>query len=126
VGYILLEDGAKFGGDMAIPDQRALELAGGCDACVSIISATAAPDNNHQRAGNNAKKWFQSLGADNVVVLRLIDRVSANDPAIAAALNASQLIYMLGGFPHYLGQTLSESAACQAMLAAHETGMVNT
>jgi cyanophycinase len=122
VGYILLEGGAEFGGDMAIPDRRALELAGGLDVRISIIPAAAAPDNNHQRAGRNGMRWFQSLGATNVLVLPLIDKASANDPKVVAALPRSQVVYMLGGFPHYLGQTLSESAAWQAMLAAHEAG----
>jgi cyanophycinase len=124
VGYILLEGGAEFGGDMAKPDRRALQLAGRFDAHVSIIPAAAAPNNNHQRAGDNAKKWFQGLGAADVVVLPLIDNVSANDPAMVDVLEKSRIIYLLGGFPNYLGQTLSQSAAWQAMVAAHETGAV--
>ena len=62
MGYIVLEGGAEFGGEMAAPDRRALELAGGLDVPVSIIPTAAAPDNNHQRAGENGKRWFQSLG----------------------------------------------------------------
>jgi cyanophycinase len=68
--------------------------------------------------------WFQSLGATNVVVLPLIDNVSAKDPTLVAVLRRSQVIYMLGGFPHYLGQTLLESAAWQAMLTAYEEGAI--
>jgi cyanophycinase len=123
-GYILLEGGAEFGGAMAKPDLRALELAGGLDAPVSIIPTAAAPDSNHQRAGENGKKWFQGLGATAPVVLPLIDRASANDPTIVDALEKSRMIYLLGGFPHYLGQTLSQSAAWQAMLVAHQAGAV--
>ncbi len=124
MGYILLEGGAEFGGDMAIPDRRALELAGGPNVRISIIPTAAAPDNNHHRAGQNGVVWFQSLGATNVVVLPLIDQTSANDPEVAAALNKSQLIYLLGGFTHYLGQTLLRSAAWQAMLDAFNTGAI--
>ncbi len=124
MGYILLEGGAEFGGDMAKPDRRALELAGGCNARISIIPAAAAPDDNYRRAGDNGKRWFQSLGAANVVVLPLIDSLSANDSVIVDALKKSQMIYLLGGFTHYLGQTLSESAAWQAMLFAHDNGAV--
>ena len=122
--YILLEGGAEFGGEMAQPDRRALELAGGLDAPVSIIPTAAAPDNNHQRAGESGKSWFQGLGATHVDVLPLIDNASANDPALVDALNKSRMIYLLGGFPHYLGQALSRSAAWQAMLAAHQAGAV--
>ncbi len=44
-GYILLEGGAEFGGLMSEPDLRAIQLAGGPDAPISIIPTAAAPDN---------------------------------------------------------------------------------
>ena len=31
-GYLLLEGGAEFGGQMALADQRTIDLAGGLDA----------------------------------------------------------------------------------------------
>src|SRR5215469_1394449 len=123
-GYLLLEGGAEFGGQMAIPDRRAIELAGGSAALISIIPTAAAPDNNHQRAGRNGVSWFQSLGATQVQLLPLIDKASANDPAIAGSISQSRMIYMLGGFTTYLGQTLAGSASYQAMLAAYEAGAV--
>jgi len=48
---ILLEGGLNSAGQMAEPDRRAIELAGGLDAPVGIIPAAAAADNNHERAG---------------------------------------------------------------------------
>jgi cyanophycinase len=123
-GYILLEGGAEFGGRMSEPDRRTLELAGGPDAPISIIPTAAAPDNNHQRAGNNGVNWFRSLGAHHVEALPLIDKASANDPAITTVIGQSRLIYLLGGFTGYLGETLSGSASWQAMLAAYEAGAV--
>lgn len=123
-GYILLEGGAEFGGQMAVPDRRAIELAGGFDARISIVPTAAAPDNNHERAGRNGQRWFSSLGAKQVDVLPLVDRDSANQPAIVEALRASRLNYLLGGFTHYLGQTLAGSAGWQAMLAAYEKDAV--
>ena len=123
-GYIVLEGGAEFGGQMAKPDQRALELAGGPQARISIIPTAAAPDNNSQRAGRNGVNWFTHLGASNVEALPLIDKASANDSGIVTALRQSQLIYLLGGFTGYLGQTLLGSASWQAMLSAYENGAV--
>jgi cyanophycinase len=123
-GYILLAGGAEFGGRMAEADLRAIELAGGLDARISIIPTAAAPDNNHERAGHNGVRWFERLGARNVGTLPLIDRESAERPAIAALLRESRLIYLLGGFPHYLGQTLLGSASWQAIVAAHQAGAV--
>src|SRR6266487_3092110 len=123
-GYILLEGGAEFGGRMAEPDRRAIALAGGFDAPISIIPTAAAPDDNHRRAGNNGVNWFKSLGATHVESLPLIDKVSANDLLIVNAISKSRLIYMLGGFTGYLGETLKNSASWQAMLQAYSNGAV--
>jgi cyanophycinase len=124
MGYLLLEGGAEFGGRMRDPDLKAIELAGGFDALIRIIPTAAAPDNNHQRAGNNGIRWFQSLGAKNVLSLPIIDKVSANDKNLAKSLRDAKLIYMLGGFTGYLGETLKESAAWEAVLEAYRDGAV--
>jgi len=124
MGYLLLEGGAEFGGRMRDPDLKAIELAGGFDAPIRIIPTAAAPDNNHQRAGNNGIRWFQSLGAKDVVSVPLIDKISANDESIAKSLREAKLIYMLGGFTGYLGETLKESAAWEAVLEAYHDGAV--
>jgi cyanophycinase len=124
MGYLLLEGGAEFGGRMRDPDLRTIELAGGFDAPIRIIPTAAAPDNNHQRAGNNGIRWFQNLGARDVISLPLIDKASANAPKIAQSLHDAKLIYLLGGFTHYLGQTLKDSLAWQAALDAYHNGAV--
>jgi cyanophycinase len=124
MGYLLLEGGAEFSGRMADPDRKAISLAGGRDATISIIPAAAAPDNNHQKAGQNGVRWFQRLGAARVSTLPLIDRSSADDPEIAEALTKSKLIYLLGGFPRHLAQTLSGSRSWQAILTAYRSGAV--
>jgi cyanophycinase len=124
MGYLLLEGGAEFGGRMREPDLRAIELAGGFDAPIRIIPTAAAPDNNHQRAGNNGIRWFQNLGAKDVVSLPLVDKVSANDEKIAESLRSAKLIYMLGGFTGYLGETLAGSAAWDAVLESYQAGAV--
>ena len=124
MGYLLLEGGAEFGGRMRDPDLRAIELAGGFDAPIRIIPTAAAPDNNHQSAGNNGIRWFQSLGAKNVVSVLLIDKLSANDEQIAKSVREAKLIYMLGGFTHYLGQMLKDSLAWEAVLEAYRHGAV--
>jgi len=124
MGYLLLEGGAEFGGEMREPDLKAIELAGGFDAPIRIIPTAAAPDNNHQRAGNNGVRWFKSLGAKDVISVPLVDKVSANDEKIAESLRSARLIYMLGGFTGYLGETLQGSAAWDAVLEAYQAGAV--
>src|SRR5215212_11721039 len=101
MGILLLEGGAEFGGKMREPDLEAIQRAGGFDAPIRIIPTAAAPDHNHQRAGNNGIRWFQSLGAKDVGSLSLIDKASANDEIIAKSLREAKLIYMLGGFTGY-------------------------
>src|SRR6185437_3626307 len=96
----------------------------GRDAPISILPTAAAPDHNHQRAGANGERWFRSLGARQVSVVPLIDQASANDAAIATALRQSRLIYLLGGFPGYLAQTLAGSASWAALLDAYAAGAV--
>jgi cyanophycinase len=124
MGHLLLEGGAEFGGRMRDPDLRALELAGGFDAPFRILPTAAAPDRNHIRAGGNGVRWFKSLGARDVESVPLIDKASANDMAIAQSLREAKLIYMLGGFTHYLGQTLKDSLAWKAALEADRNGAV--
>jgi cyanophycinase len=124
MGYLLLEGGAEFGGRMSEPDLRAIELAGGSDAPICIIPTASAPDNNHKRAGNNGIRWFKSLGAKNVFTVDVIDSVTSNDDSLAASIRNSRLIYLLGGFPRHLGETLANSACWQAALDAYKAGAV--
>ncbi len=124
MGTLLLEGGAEFGGGMRDPDLKAIELAGGFSAPIRIIPTAAAPDNNHQRAGNNGIRWFESLGARDVRSLPLVDTVSADDNSIVKSLREAKLIYMLGGFTGYLGETLKGSAAWEAVLEAYHLGAV--
>ncbi|HXD11682.1 MAG TPA: Type 1 glutamine amidotransferase-like domain-containing protein [Anaerolineales bacterium] len=124
MGYLLLEGGAEFGGRMRDPDLKAIELAGGLNAPIRIIPTAAAPDNNHQRAGNNGIRWFQSLGAKDVTSVPLLSKIRADDKNIAQALRGAKLIYLLGGFTHYLGQTLKDSLAWQAAMEAYQDGAV--
>src|SRR5512144_3039537 len=109
MGYLLLEGGAEFGGRMRDPDLKAIQLEGGFEAPIRIIPTAAAPDNNLQRAGNNGVRWFQSLGARDVHSLPIVDKVSASNADIAKSLRDAKLIYMLGGFTGYLGETLKGS-----------------
>ena len=123
-GYLLLEGGAEFGGKMAEPDRRAMTLAGGVDAQISIIPTAAAPDDNYRRAGDNGVNWFKGLGATRVEWLPIIDRASAGDVRNANTLFRSRLIYMLGGFTGYLGETLKGSVCEDAMRRAYDGGAV--
>lgn len=124
MGIIVLEGGSEFGGRMSEPDLHAIDLAGGLDVPICILPTAAAADNNHKRAGNNGIRWFKSLGATNVFTVDVINSVSANDKSLAASILNSKLIYLLGGFPRYLGETFANSLCWQAALEAHQKGAV--
>jgi cyanophycinase len=124
MGTLLLAGGAEFGGRMSEPDLRAIELAGGFDAPICIIPTAAAPDHNHKRAGNNGVRWFRGLGARNVSTVDVIDSTSANDSSLAVSIRTSSLIYLLGGFPRHLGETLANSLCWRAALEAYAKGAV--
>lgn len=121
---ILLAGGSEFGGQMAAPDRIGIELAGGLDAPIAIFPTAAAPDNNHRRAGENGRRWFTSLGATNVRVVPVIDRNSASEETVVEQIREAKLVYLLGGFPGYLCQTLRDTPAWTAMLAARAAGAV--
>ena len=123
-GYILLEGGAEFGGRMADVDLRAMELAGGVSAQIDIIPAAAAPDKNHLRAGANGVSWFKRLGATKVISQPLIDYQSAHDRQLASKLESSSLLYLLGGFPRHLANSLKHTRCWQSMLVAWQKGAV--
>jgi cyanophycinase len=124
LGYLVLEGGAEFGGGMAEVDLRAITLAGGADASICILPTAAAPDHNHKRAGGNGVRWFKSLGARDVSAVDVIDEKSANDKRLAASILNAKLIYLLGGFPRHLGETLGDSLCWQAAQQAYENGAV--
>ena len=124
MGYLVLEGGAEFGGGMREPDLKAIELAGGFESPIRILPTAAAPDQNDRRAGENGIRWFQGLGARDVASLPVIDKESANDENLAKSLREARLIYMLGGFTGYLGETLKGSATWQAVLEAYAKGAV--
>jgi cyanophycinase len=123
-GHIVLEGGAEFGGQMAAPDRHSIKLAGGLDAPIAIIPTAAAPDDNHRRAGENGRRWFTSLGATNVQVVPLIDRDSAANATVVEMVAEARLIYLLGGFPGYLCESLRNTPAWTAIRAAWASGAV--
>ena len=124
MGYLVLEGGSEFGGQMRDPDLRAIELAGGFDAPLRIIPTAAAPDKNDVRAGNNGVRWFQGLGANDVQSVPLTSKIRADDKRIVQSLRDAKLIYLLGGFPQYLGETLKGSDAWEGALEAYRNGAV--
>jgi cyanophycinase len=64
---------------------------------------------------------FRSLGADAEPV-RVWDRASANDPALAERIASADVVYLSGGKPSYLHATLDASLAWQAIAGVVQRG----
>jgi cyanophycinase len=64
---------------------------------------------------------FTRLGAQ-VEALPVIDRASANDPGLAAVVSKANFVYLSGGKPNYLYDTLAGSRVWEAILAVLQQG----
>jgi cyanophycinase len=67
-------------------------------------------------------RWFRELGALSVQALPIVDDGSANDPFLSKELHRSDLIFILGGFPGYLAETLKDSLCWDAITKAEQCG----
>jgi cyanophycinase len=54
----------------------------------------------------------------------VIDSKSANDATLAASILRCKLVYILGGFPRFLADTLAKSVCWQAILDVYKSGGV--
>lgn len=66
-------------------------------------------------------KHFSHLGAK-VEALPIIDKASANDPKFAHSVDKANFIYLSGGKPDYLYETLKDSLVWASIIAVLEDG----
>jgi len=89
-------------------------------ACLPTAAGTEGPE----RIGywnDLGVKHFGELGA-RVEAVPVIDRASADDPALAARIRNANFVYLSGGRPDYLYQTLNGSLAWEAIQAVLAEG----
>ena len=67
---------------------------------------------------------FTRLGAPHVDALPVIDRPSAQNQAFADRIHAANFVYLSGGKPDYLFNTLNETPIWQAIVSVLERGGV--
>ena len=90
--------------------------------CLPTAAGEEGPEsvNRWSRMG---LEHFKKLGAE-VTALPIIDKVSANDEQFVLKLENADLIYLSGGNPAYLYQTMKGSRAWAAMQKAWSSGAV--
>jgi len=121
-GWIALHGGGEFQRGSEMGDRRLIVAAGGADARV-IIVPTAAGVDYPDMAARNGINWFKQLGARPDAAMA-IDVQSANNAQVVSKIESATLIYLPGGDPVFLVETLRRSKAWDAIVAAHERGVV--
>jgi cyanophycinase len=98
-------------------------LLAGRPARAVFLPTAAAPE------GPERVDYWLRLGADHYrrlgvepVPLAVLDRHDADDPALAAPIAGAGLVYLSGGNPGYLADTLRGTAVLDAILASWRAG----
>jgi len=65
---------------------------------------------------------FKELGAERVEAVHVVDRASADDLALVERIRDANFIYLSGGKPDYLLQTLINTRAMEAILDVYRRG----
>jgi cyanophycinase len=120
-GWLALHGGGEFQRGSEMGDRRLIVASGGADARV-IIMPTAAGMDYPEMAARNGMGWFKQLGAQSDAAFA-IDVQSANDPQVVAKIESASLIYLPGGDPLFLVNTLRGSKVWTAIVGAHERGV---
>jgi cyanophycinase len=101
-------------------DAGLLSASGGTDV---VVLPTAAAYQHPERVALRAAEWFAEMGAQ-VQGLMVVDRASAEDAGMAAAVAAARFIYLSGGSPLHLRAVLKKSAVFEALRHVLSTGGV--
>ncbi|HEY4633132.1 MAG TPA: Type 1 glutamine amidotransferase-like domain-containing protein, partial [Candidatus Limnocylindrales bacterium] len=122
-GPVALIGSGEFLSSMADFDRSLLLASGAARPRVAILPTASWPDGEtvFRRWADMGVEHFRSLGAE-VEAVPVSDRAAAFDPAHAQAIGEADVIYMSGGKPDYLLETLDGSAVWAAARAAHDRG----
>ena len=88
-----------------------------------LVVPTAAAHENPAMAASNGVRYFSELDAD-AAPLMVLDRSDAGDESIAAEVGAADVLYLTGGNPSHLLDTLRGSLLLRSMTDALERGAV--
>ncbi len=121
-GRLALVGGDEFRAGCEDMD-AAIVAAAGKASPTALIVPTAAAFENPARAADNGVRHFAALGAD-AAPLMALDRRDADDPAIAAEMDAADIAYFTGGNPAHLIGALRGSALLDALRRGLSRGMV--
>jgi cyanophycinase-like exopeptidase len=120
MGIIALVGGDEFRVSCAVMDKEILLRIGRRPARVLILP-TAAAHSSPELAAANGVRYFQMLGAIAEAAM-VLTHADADDPSRADLLRDADLVYLTGGDPRHLLETLSGTALQRALEAFHSNG----
>ena len=121
-GKIALIGGDEFRDGCEGMDEAILRATGKRNP-VTLIVPTAAASQRPELAAENGARHFKALGAD-AHPLMALDRKDAMDPGMASEIASADLIYLTGGNPAHLLETLADSALLDGIKRALEQDAV--
>jgi cyanophycinase len=119
-GALVLAGSGEFRPPMVLVDTEVLRVTPGRPPKVAILP-TAAGLEDVTSWIRDGVAHFRALGCEAYGVWAT-DRAGVEDPDYAASLAAADLIYLSGGSPGYLVETLRGSAAWSAIVQVWERG----
>jgi cyanophycinase len=126
-GLIALVGSGEYLSVMDAVDRHLLDVAPANGRSPSVVCLPTAAGLEGQasisRWSHMGLEHFRKLGA-NVSAPAIIDRASADDPQWGALIQEADLIYLSGGNPMYLYETLQGSQAWDAAQKAWKRGAV--
>ncbi len=123
-GTVALIGAGEYLPAIAAVDQMLLKRVNGTPRVVVLpTAATLDGPEVTQRWARMGVEHFTQIGAS-VEPVMLLDRAHAEDAAIVAQLAAANFIYLSGGKPRYLLETLQGTAAWRAILNVFTAGGV--
>ena len=121
-GPIALVGGDEFGAGCEGMDRGILEATHVPHPTLLVIP-TAAASENPSRAASNGVAYFSSLGA-NASPLMVLDAAHASDDQLLAPIDTADVIYLTGGNPAHLLETLSGSVLLNKIRQALDRGAI--
>jgi cyanophycinase len=124
-GPVALVGSGEFLPAMADVDAGLLAATGRRRPRVVLLPTASWPDGDEvfRRWAAMGVEHFRGLGAE-VEPLLVRDRLDADDPSHVQAIGEADVVYLSGGKPGHLTDTLATSAVGAALVAAHQRGAV--
>ena len=120
IGRLALVGGDEFRSGCETMDTAILAATSSANPVVLIVP-TAAAFENPVRAADNGVRHFESLGAA-ASPLMVLNHNDAMDAGIAAEVEGADLVYLTGGNPAHLLETLQDSLLLDSIRGRLESG----